>query len=163
MSALERIDNIPWEDKKNDCTDVLWRYSQNPIIRRDAIKRSNSIFNSAVVPFNFRRRIPVNEEFSAHLDRLEKVSEDDERKIVTVPPFTMNWKGKRTIGTLALANVFSESAMDTTPGVVRVTDNPLDLLIDGPGFFAVQDGAGNTFYTRQGSFALSDDGVIVTQ
>ena len=52
MSALERIDNIPWEDKKNDCTDVLWRYSQNPIIRRDAIKRSNSIFNSAVVPFN---------------------------------------------------------------------------------------------------------------
>ena len=44
-----------------------------------------------------------------------------------------------------------------------MTDNPLDLLIDGPGFFAVQDGAGNTFYTRQGSFTLSDDGVVVTQ
>ena len=52
--------------------------------------------------------------------------------------------------------------MDTAPGVVRVTDNPLDLLIDGPGFFAVQDGAGNTFYTRQGNFMLSDEGVIVT-
>ena len=122
---------------------------------------TNNLAN--VDTLGFRRRIPVNEEFSAHLDRLEKVSEDDERKIVTVPPFTMNWKGKQTIGTLALANVFSESAMDTTPGVVRVTDNPLDLLIDGPGFFAVQDGAGNTFYTRQGSFALSDDGVVITQ
>lgn len=122
---------------------------------------TNNLAN--VDTLGFRRRIPVNEEFSAHLDRLEKVSEDDERKIVTVPPFTMNWKGKQTIGTLALANVFSESAMDTTPGVVRVTDNPLDLLIDGPGFFAVQDGAGNTFYTRQGSFTLNDNGVVVTQ
>ena len=83
--------------------------------------------------------------------------------ITTVEPFTMNWKGRRTIGTLALANVFSESAMDTAPGAVRVTENPLDLVIDGPGFFAVQDGAGNTFYTRQGNFALSDAGVIVTQ
>ena len=53
--------------------------------------------------------------------------------------------------------------MDTAPGVVQVTENPLDLLIDGPGFFAVQDGAGNTFYTRQGNFMLSEAGVIVTR
>ena len=52
MDTHDIIRTIPWEDKKNDCDDVLWRYSQNPIIRRDAIKRSNSIFNSAVVPFN---------------------------------------------------------------------------------------------------------------
>lgn len=45
------LKNIPWEDKPSGCDDVLWRYSQNPIIKRDAIKRSNSIFNSAVVPF----------------------------------------------------------------------------------------------------------------
>lgn len=121
---------------------------------------TNNLAN--VDTFGFRRRVPVNEEFSAHMDRLEKVSEDAENKIVTVPPFTMNWKGKQTIGTLALANVFSESTMDTAPGVVQVTDNPLDLLIDGPGFFAVQDGAGNTFYTRQGNFMLSSEGVIVT-
>lgn len=43
--------NIPWEAKPSGCEDVLWRYSKNPIIERDAIKRSNSIFNSAVVPF----------------------------------------------------------------------------------------------------------------
>lgn len=46
------INNIPWEDKPQNCNDTIWRYSQNPIINRDAIKCSNSIFNSAVVPFD---------------------------------------------------------------------------------------------------------------
>ena len=43
---------IPWEERPADSQDVLWRYSQNPIIPRDLIPTSNSIFNSAVVPFN---------------------------------------------------------------------------------------------------------------
>jgi hypothetical protein len=34
------------------CSDVVWRYSRNPIITRDAVPGANSIFNSAVVPFN---------------------------------------------------------------------------------------------------------------
>ena len=42
---------IPWEDKPKDLIDPVWRYSQNPIIQRDAIPSSNSIFNSAVVPY----------------------------------------------------------------------------------------------------------------
>ena len=45
------LPNIPWEDKPADCKDVVWRYSQNPVIPRDLIPCSNSIFNSAVVPF----------------------------------------------------------------------------------------------------------------
>lgn len=46
------IPNIPWQDKPEGCKDVVWRYSNNPVIKRDAIPSSNSIFNSAVVPFN---------------------------------------------------------------------------------------------------------------
>ena len=42
---------IPWEDRPVGCTDVMWRYSQNPVIGRYHIPSSNSIFNSAVVPF----------------------------------------------------------------------------------------------------------------
>ena len=42
---------IPWEDRPTDCVDIVWRYSANPIIPRDLIPSSNSIFNSAVVPF----------------------------------------------------------------------------------------------------------------
>lgn len=43
--------NIPWEDRPEGCEDVVWRYSENPIIDRYAIPTSNSIFNSAVVRF----------------------------------------------------------------------------------------------------------------
>lgn len=46
------LSNIPWQEKPADCSEVLWRYSRNPIIGRNGISRSNSIFNSAVVPFN---------------------------------------------------------------------------------------------------------------
>lgn len=43
--------NIPWEQRPAGSSDVVWRYSGNPVIRRDATATSNSIFNSAVVPF----------------------------------------------------------------------------------------------------------------
>ena len=42
---------IPWEDRPEGETGPLWRSSRNPIIARDHLPRSNSIFNSAVVPF----------------------------------------------------------------------------------------------------------------
>ena len=45
------IPNIPWEEKPGGCREPVWRYSGNPVIGRDGNKRSNSVFNSAVVPF----------------------------------------------------------------------------------------------------------------
>jgi beta-1,4-mannooligosaccharide/beta-1,4-mannosyl-N-acetylglucosamine phosphorylase len=45
------LPNIPWEDRPANDHNVVWRYSANPIIPRDAIPDSNSIFNSAVVPY----------------------------------------------------------------------------------------------------------------
>jgi beta-1,4-mannooligosaccharide/beta-1,4-mannosyl-N-acetylglucosamine phosphorylase len=45
------LPHIPWEDRPAGCAEVVWRYSRNPIIPRDLIPSSNSIFNSAVVPF----------------------------------------------------------------------------------------------------------------
>ncbi len=48
------IPNIPWEDRPAGSSDIVWRYSANPIIPRYLIPSSNSIFNSAVVPFNDR-------------------------------------------------------------------------------------------------------------
>ncbi|MCS6774136.1 MAG: glycoside hydrolase family 130 protein [Anaerolineae bacterium] len=44
--------NIPWEDRPQGSHAVIWRYSANPVIPRNAALNSNSIFNSAVVPFN---------------------------------------------------------------------------------------------------------------
>ena len=48
------LPNIPWEERPAGNSDVVWRYSANPIIPRDLIPSSNSILNSAVVPFEGR-------------------------------------------------------------------------------------------------------------
>jgi beta-1,4-mannooligosaccharide/beta-1,4-mannosyl-N-acetylglucosamine phosphorylase len=45
------LPNMPWEDRPAGSTETIWRYSANPIIPRDLLPTSNSIFNSAVVPF----------------------------------------------------------------------------------------------------------------
>lgn len=45
------IPNLPWQDRPADCQDVIWRYKANPIIKRNILPTSNSVFNSAVVPF----------------------------------------------------------------------------------------------------------------
>lgn len=44
------LKNIPWQERPADSRDVVWRYSENPVIARDAVPCANSIFNSAVVP-----------------------------------------------------------------------------------------------------------------
>ncbi len=43
--------NIPWENRPQGWKEPVWRYSRNPVIPRDAIPCSNSIFNSAAVPY----------------------------------------------------------------------------------------------------------------
>ena len=45
------LPNIPWQDKPADCTAPVWRYSENPIIKRDPLPNVARIFNSAVMPY----------------------------------------------------------------------------------------------------------------
>lgn len=42
---------MPWEPRPAGSKEVMWRYSANPVIPRNLLPTSNSIFNSAVVPF----------------------------------------------------------------------------------------------------------------
>lgn len=51
--------------------------------------------------------------------------------------------------------------IDFSQGAIRQTGNPLDVAINGSGFFAVQTPDG-VQYTRQGSFRLNDEGVLIT-
>ena len=46
-------------------------------------------------------------------------------------------------------------------GTLQETHNPLDLALDGPGFFAVQLRGGTLAYTRAGNFALDAQNRIV--
>lgn len=43
--------NIPWEDKPQNCPTPIWRYSKNPVIKRNPIPNVSRVFNSALVPF----------------------------------------------------------------------------------------------------------------
>ncbi|MBI6545479.1 MAG: flagellar basal-body rod protein FlgG [Cyanobacteria bacterium NC_groundwater_1444_Ag_S-0.65um_54_12] len=49
-------------------------------------------------------------------------------------------------------------------GNLQITNNPLDLAIDGQGFFQVRlnDSAGTLAYTRDGGFKVDADGNLVT-
>ncbi len=45
------VPNLPWEERPAGSQDVVWRYSKNPVIPRNLIPKANSIFNSAVIPY----------------------------------------------------------------------------------------------------------------
>jgi flagellar basal-body rod protein FlgG len=49
-----------------------------------------------------------------------------------------------------------------TQGDFMQTNNPLDLVIEGKGFFQVRRPTGEIAYTRAGQFQLNRDGVMVT-
>lgn len=50
---------------------------------------------------------------------------------------------------------------DTTPGTIKSTGNPLDLAIQGDGYFQIQTPQG-VQYTRAGAFRTDNQGQIVT-
>lgn len=53
------------------------------------------------------------------------------------------------------------SRIDVQVGTMMTTDNPLDLAIDGDGYFAIDTPAG-VRYTRAGAFSLDDARRVVT-
>jgi flagellar basal-body rod protein FlgF/flagellar basal-body rod protein FlgG len=57
--------------------------------------------------------------------------------------------------------VLGGNVIDQGQGSVTATGNPLDLALDGAGFFAIQTASG-TQYTRDGSFTRSSEGVLET-
>ena len=56
----------------------------------------------------------------------------------------------------------SSNSTDFTSGTATPTGNATDVALNGDGFFVIQD-AGGTEYTRNGNFALSSDGHLITQ
>jgi flagellar hook protein FlgE len=56
----------------------------------------------------------------------------------------------------------AEITPDFTQGTVEISSNPLDLAIQGDGFFIVQGPQGEQFYTRNGQFKTNANNEIVT-
>lgn len=65
---------------------------------------------------------------------------------------------RRSIGTGVRLNAVSQQFKQ---GNLETTSNPLDMAIDGEGFFAVKDTDGAMAYTRAGAFGLDKNGYVV--
>jgi beta-1,4-mannooligosaccharide/beta-1,4-mannosyl-N-acetylglucosamine phosphorylase len=46
------LPNIPWEDKPKGSSDIIWRYSKNPLIEWNPTPSTARIYNSATLPYN---------------------------------------------------------------------------------------------------------------
>lgn len=51
--------------------------------------------------------------------------------------------------------------IDFSPGYIEHSGNPLDVAINGEGFFQIQRPDGDLAYTRKGSFQLNGEGLLV--
>ncbi len=66
------------------------------------------------------------------------------------------------VGTLGTGVEYNESYTVFSQGALKQTENPFDLALSGEGFFTVSVD-GEEKYTRNGSFLLNDQGVLVTK
>lgn len=71
--------------------------------------------------------------------------------------------GPEIIGTTNAGAKLDKVITDFSDGNVVNTGNKLDFALEGPGFFKVQDGEGNVFYTRDGAFTINANGTLVTK
>jgi flagellar basal-body rod protein FlgG len=113
----------------------------------------------------FRGRVAVNKSFPEVLmDRIERYTVVDEamNEELGERKFFPYIRGRVSLGDMPLANVLTEDVMSTQGAPLQITDNPLDVAIQGEGFFVVQDGAGNEFYTRSGHFQRGVNGELMT-
>ncbi|MDY0748352.1 flagellar hook protein FlgE [Paucibacter sp. R3-3] len=69
----------------------------------------------------------------------------------------MNGAGTNNIG---IGTTLQTVAQQFTQGDIQTTENPMDLAINGTGFFQVSDGLNPTEYTRNGQFKISSTGFI---
>jgi len=88
--------------------------------------------------------------------------EDYLNVLVVQPPATSALKGEMAyVGRLGLGVETSPEITDFSQGSLRQTGQPLDLAIQGAGFFRVQTPLGER-YTRDGRFVRDADGQLVT-
>jgi flagellar basal-body rod protein FlgG len=82
---------------------------------------------------------------------------------MTAPGAPASAENKYAVGLSLGSGVnMTGTARVNTQGALSTTDNPLDMAIEGEGFFQVTRPDGTTAYTRAGNFSLSAEGKVVT-
>lgn len=97
-------------------------------------------------------------QFTAVADNVANVNTDGFRKLsLDFQEIASTPKGKHT------ASYVEDRALTISQlqGTMQNTQNPLDVAIEGDGYFAVRDGA-NIIYTRRGRFIVNGEGTLST-
>ena len=110
---------------------------------------ANNIANMNTTGFK-RQRAEFQDLLYQNLDRAGAASSDSG---TVVPAGIQIGVGVRTAAVYRI----------TAQGNLASTDNPYDLAIQGKGFFHITMPDGTDAYTRDGSFALSPEGQLVTE
>jgi len=63
---------------------------------------------------------------------------------------------------VGLGSIFIANSTNFNQGALQNTGNPLDLAVNGEGFFQVERPDGSIAYTRDGSFKRDSNGLVVT-
>lgn len=122
----DAIPNLPWEERNNSPEEgPLWRHSENPIIKRDVTPTSNSVMNSAAVPFKGKFAGMFRVDDKARDLRLHRGFSDDgiHWNIDPTPVSLIGKDGKKTM------------VMGYDPRVVRIEDTYYIIYcncVDGP-------------------------------
>jgi flagellar basal-body rod protein FlgG len=76
----------------------------------------------------------------------------------------VNYQGSQTVGPVQVGKGVRVGAIMRldSQGSPEVTSRPLDVAIEGDGYFQVQRPDGSTAYTRDGSLTISDQGQLTT-
>lgn len=119
-----------------DAMDIAAVGMQNDLQRMTSI--SQNLAN--VLTSGYKREVPVTKTFESYMQDASVQNTDATGQAAASP------------------NV---PVIDPTPGALRATRNPLDVAIDGNGFFEVMTEQGSA-YTRQGAFRTDAGGRLVT-
>lgn len=119
--------------------------SHEQALRRRLDIAANNMANSETA--GFRKERPV---FREYVERMEEARRAELPAEAKHTAFVQDYRAMQ----------------DDRRGAFLATGNPLDIMIDGPGWFAVEapgeDGAGGTAYTRAGFLKVNDSGELVT-
>ncbi|WOK37762.1 flagellar hook-basal body complex protein [Sphingomonas sp. C3-2] len=110
--------------------------SHEQALRRRLDVTANNMANSSTV--GFKREQPL---FHEYVERAQEAPVDDAKKT----SFVLDYG----------------AVHDTSPGAFQPTGNPLDVMIDGPGYLSVEV-AGEVGYTRAGFIKILESGELVT-
>ncbi len=77
------------------------------------------------------------------------------------PLYKVHQGQSHLLGALGTGALVEGSHTSFAPGVLRTTENPLDVALVGAGFFVIQTPEGNR-YTRDGRFAVNPSGLLAT-